>query len=189
MLFKKKTPQEKPVKWEDITIGQYNRLNDVINKKLDDETTRLMEMMAITSGKSVDEFMETPVSLLDQKIKLYTGFIHEQPKPKMDYGTYKVGGRKFRIQFDIQKISTAQYVDLTHVFEHHPDNLAKIIARLLIPVNGSYNDGTYELAELETQIENEFKIVYALGIAFFFSSLYQALLKATRTCSEKKARK
>lgn len=51
MLFKKKTPQEKPVKWEDITIGQYNRLNDVINKKLDDETTRLMEMMAITRDR------------------------------------------------------------------------------------------------------------------------------------------
>lgn len=189
MLFKRKTPQEKPVTWEDITIGQYNRLNDVIGRKFDDEYMRLMEIMSITSGKSVDELLKTPVNLLDQKIKLYTGFIHEQPKPKMDYGTYQVGGRKFRIQFDIQKISTAQYIDLTNVFTTHPDNFAKIISRLLIPANGSYNDGSYTLDELETQIENEFKIVYALGIAFFFNSLHQALLKATRTYSEQKAKK
>lgn len=189
MLFKRKTPQEKPITWEDITIGQYNRLNDVIAGKFDDEYMRLMNIMSITSGKPVDELLETHINLFDKKIKLYTGFIHEQPKPKMDYGMYKVGGRKFRFEFDIKKISTAQYIDLTNVFEHHPDNFSKIISRLLIPVNGSYNDGSYTLDELETQIENEFKIVYALGIAFFFSSLYQALLKATRTYSEQKAKK
>lgn len=189
MLFKKKTPQEKPVTWEDITIGQYNRLNEVITGEFDKEYMRLMNIMSITSGKPVDELLETPVNLLDQKIKLYTGFIHEQPKPKMDYGTYQVGGRKFRIQFDIKKISTAQYIDLTNVFEHYPDNVSKIISRLLIPAKGSYNDGSYTLDELETQIENEFKIVYALGIAFFFNSLYQALLKATQTSSERKPKK
>lgn len=90
---------------------------------------------------------------------------------------YKLNGAKYYANFDTTKMTTAQFVDFQNYTKNN--DFIGCLSVCMRPKGSSYNDGTYDIEKLKTDI-GYMPITKALTISFFFKLQLAVLLEATQ---------
>lgn len=158
--------RNKKATWDDITLENFYKLTD-LGKEPD-----VYDVIDIVYGIKSKE-----IPLNDLK-KYSIDFLNKECPKRPIKKQYKLNGVKYDANFDITKITTAQFVD----FRNYAANGAKledILSICLIPEGHNYNDG-YEVQKLKQDIL-QMSITDAQTISFFFINQLYVLLLSTQS--------
>lgn len=150
-------------KWEELTLNEVLLIQQIISADIDD-TYKASNILAVLSGKEVDEIESLPIQKF---IKLTPNleFLQTTPKRGKHSDVYTINDKRYELHADITDITTAQYIDYqTYMKEETPD-LVKLTSVFLIPENHKYNDG-YKMEDVWEDIGN-MKFTDVDAIAFF----------------------
>lgn len=165
-----------------MPLGVYKRLVELAEAPTD--VTNL-EIIAALCGETLDEVMNKPIAEVS-KLSDKSRFLAEQPRELNGKiaNRYKVGRFDCVPVTDMQKMTTAQYIDFqTYASEKEKDTTAELLTCLLVPTGKKYNDG-YDVAELRADIEANLSVIDAMNLANFFLSSLDALIARFLTYSE-----
>ena len=177
--------------WNDITIGVYKKLQQLLDfEKTDDivmdELNQSITMLSVLCD--VDEDVIADLTTDEFKaLVAQCGFLNNIPKVKIN-DKYTINGVEYTVQFNVQDMTMAQYIDYQTFIKEQDKYISNILACFLIPKGKKYGDG-YNLQEVVNDIENYFSIVDAHSVCFFFTLLFQSLTKVMLTYLVKKMKK
>jgi hypothetical protein len=155
-----------------ITIKKFLEVQSVI-KLESDILDREMKVLSIVYDKTFDEIQSLPISKLKRLVlktaPLLLNFGTSFPK------TFRINNIKYRVTFDLTKISGGQYVDIKVLDSEKPlENIHTLCAILCLPVKdkGYIGEDVPERAEL---FFNELDINIAHPMMRFFFRQYLTL--------------
>lgn len=161
--------------WSDITLEQYIQMINVGKQELD-ELENLLELVKIVCGEEVEQL---PLAEYKQMLNhinfLSTPIPDIKPKSK-----YIIGGKEYVCDLDLSKITGSQYIDYTTYLKQNDgvEGYPNLLSVFLVPKGCKYNDGTYDINELKSNLPNML-FVDVKAIAFFLQRQYKTLLAIT----------
>lgn len=177
--------------WNDITIGVYKELNEILKfERTDDEIMDEVNLSIALLSTLCDADEDEVASLTINDFKALAAqcaFLNEMPKVRIK-DKYTINGKEYRVQYNVQDMTMAQYIDYQTFVKERDKYLSNIIACFLIPKGKKYGDD-YNLQEVVDDIEQYFSIVDAHSVCFFFMMLFQSLTKTMLTFLVKKMKK
>lgn len=177
--------------WNDITIGVYNKLNKLLKFEptddvVMDELNLTIQILSVLCDVDEDVIGDLTRSEFAE-LAAQSAFLQELPKVKIK-DKYTINGKEYTVQFNVQDMTMAQYIDYQTFIKEQDKYMSNILACFLIPKGKKYGDG-YNLQEVVNDIENYFSIVDAHSVCFFFTLLFQSLTKVMLTYLVKKMKK
>lgn len=172
--------------YNDITVGTYLDLVEILDDETMDEIDKKVEIVALLDGREVDVIYDLPLPKFSELMQK-ASFLLEEPKPMQVSDVYNLGGMKLESCLTLSKITTAQFIDY-QTYIKDKDKLVELISVFLIPKGHKYGKG-YDILEVQKVIRDNMPITQAMGLAAFFLLLYKALLKVSLTSSIKKLKK
>lgn len=154
------------MKYTDISLGQYTEIYVILTNKDIEEDERLIFLCMLFDkdilNKPIAEFKTLSTEIMEL---LKTEPIKEPIKDK-----YKLNKTTYILHKDFGTLTTSQFIDFSNYlkdgFELQDYN--KILSVFLIPEGETYNNGNYDMKQLQADIDNYLLIVDALTIADFF---------------------
>ncbi len=166
------------MKWEDITVEQFQAIHKLQQSKMD-EYDRLTEIMALLNNTTVTEIEELTVTEFNRMAK-EAQFLTETP-PYDPKKFIKVNGRKYAINYHISFLKQRQFVEISHFQTDIIGNLHNIMASLVQPVKWGFrrDNKAEQHSEYATDLLKA-RFVDVHSAALFFCKLYAASLRITR---------
>lgn len=162
---------KKKTSWADITITDWKRMQDIINRPLDSDMEKDMAICALVNGISEGEMYNMPVA----QARMMMAELEWMKKPADDFSKkwhakyITINGKKCKVTQNIESMSMNAYLDFTNWWETRFENQGKVLATFLIPqVDGKYvyNEG-YDALEFAQEIEDTLSIEMWNVLAFF----------------------
>ena len=161
------------MKWNDVKLYQFNKLQDLL--KIDGDEERMIEIAELLLGESV---LDLPVAEFAKKIN-ELNFLKEPIPTNVPPKKVKVNGRSYYLDCLLGNITTAQYVDFTN--HAKTNDICKMLSVFLIPEGHKYNDG-YDMMEVMNDI-NDLPITVVNDAAFFFGRHFSVFMKTLQSYS------
>lgn len=153
--------------YDKLTLGMYERLLDIQG----DENEVTLEVLALLSGRTVDELMAMP---LDDyfAIKAQGAFLLAQPERAEVRDRYELGDFVLVPLRKMRDMTAAQFIDFQEWTRQKGRHLAETLACFLVPEGKAYGEG-YDPADVVEAIRDRMamKDVAALDAFFFYSSV------------------
>ena len=162
-------------KWSDVTIGEYERIVDII-KGTDDEIERLTGVISVLSGVDEDEIADMPIAeiaRIGQKLDFLKSFDFNK---NATYKRLVIDGETLVLA--VKDMSGPQYVDFQASWSAETKDLARIISICYVPKGKKYNQD-YDIEELIKKIRNNVSIDKANSIGFFLLKKLNGLTNFT----------
>lgn len=162
-------------KWSDVTIAEYERIVDIINRT-DDEIERLTGVISVLSGVDEDEIADMPIAdiaRIGQKLDFLNSFDFNK---NATYKSLVIDGET--LVLSVKDMSVAQYVDFQATWSADTKDLARIISICYVPKGKTYNKD-YDIEELIEKIRNNVSIDKANSIGFFLLKRFAKLTNFT----------
>lgn len=145
-----------------LPLGTFMQIDAVLETDAD-ELDKQVQIVAILSGKPVDEVLNLPLPDYTA-MAAETAFLREPCKPS-DIG------EDWRLEdlvpvADFKKITTAQYIDFQAFAKDFPRSLPALLSVFLVPEGKRYNDG-YDVAGVQERVK-ALPLPDALGLSAFF---------------------
>lgn len=169
------------VKWNDLTIGQYERICSIFKEDIDDEE-KMIGVVTVVYGITEDEVMSQPLTKTREMIASVEG-LKTSPDDVRTKKRYRLKGKLYNVCFDADKITTAQYIDYQTYSKDLERNIAEILSVVLIPRGKRYGEG-YDVAKLIGDIRESFPLGDALSIAKVFRYRWLKSIRRSLLCSE-----
>ena len=170
--------------YDKLTLGKWLELKDVDTNQEDIDIQ--LQYISILSDMSVDELSLIPLTEYTKLVEKSMFLTKEPVAPSKLPKTIKINDRDFRIEQDVTKLTTGQYIDYQTYLK--AQDLAHILTCFIIPKGKKYGDG-YELEEVCQFLKDNLPIGIALCISRFFFALWLRLTNVTLDSSIKKMRK
>jgi hypothetical protein len=126
--------------WNDLTVGQYQRLYPIITSDLSDEK-KLQQIVFDLEGK------DCTAADLERKMGEYAFLSQMDIKPK-PMNLFNVNNRWYRFNYDIDKMPAARYVEIkTFMGGDFVNNMHMIMASAVVPIKRKwfgFADAKYE---------------------------------------------
>lgn len=169
------------VKWNDLTIGQYERICSIFKEDIDDEE-KMIGVVTVVYGVTEDEVMRQPLTRTRDMIASVEG-LKTSPDDVRTKKRYRLKGKLYNVCLDADKITTAQYIDYQTYSKDLERNIAEILSVVLIPRGKRYGEG-YDVAKLIGDIRESFPLGDALSIAKVFRYRWLKSIRRSLLCSE-----
>lgn len=169
------------VKWNDLTIGQYERICSIFKEDIDDEE-KMIGVVTVVYGITEDEVMRQPLTRTRDMIASVEG-LKTSPDDVRTKKRYRLKGKLYNVCLDADKITTAQYIDYQTYSKDLERNIAEILSVVLIPRGKRYGEG-YDVAKLIGDIRESFPLGDALSIAKVFRYRWLKSIRRSLLCSE-----
>ena len=162
---------KKRLSWDDVSIGQYLEMENIL-KKEGDTLSKALDLLQILTGTDyskvpIDEYMEKVAEL---------SFL-QTDVPTIDLpNEIALNGRKYTLKNDVDKITASQFIDYNNYIQSEDnDKIIKIIGTFIIPKGHIYGDGY----EFDTVMEDakDIPLPIANSIAFFLRKQSNKSLK------------
>ena len=162
---------KKRLTWDDVSIGQYLEMENIL-KKEGDTLSKALDLLQILTGTDyskvpIDEYMEKVAEL---------SFL-QTDVPTIDLpNEIALNGRKYTLKNDVDKITASQFIDYNNYIQSEDnDKIIKIIGTFIIPKGHIYGDGY----EFDTVMEDakDIPLPIANSIAFFLRKQSNKSLK------------
>jgi len=170
--------------WKDISVFQWQQLNDLFLKSKDVTDLDLaISAASICSGLTEHEIDSLPVSDLTPLLKSIS-FIHEEVKPKPEK-YIKLKGRRYKCIYDVRKIPAARYIETKHFGKDVNANLHRIAACMVMPMKRTlfgWKVIKYDASRHEDYSQDilEAPITQVLGSVVFFYQVYNDWIKSSK---------
>ncbi|MFY8165501.1 MAG: hypothetical protein ACOVJ8_02845, partial [Sediminibacterium sp.] len=146
------------------------------------------------SGKTFDEIESMPIEKLTEALKEFNKIelLNKDAKVKM---TFKVKGRRFKCVWQTQKLTAAQYIDVTSFCKDEKNivaNIHNILAAICVEKTWYGKSKKYDGAnhkEVADLFYNHLKIDTAYPIMLFFCRYFKELAANILTYLESEANK
>lgn len=175
--------------WNDITIEIYDKIR-AISTDINDDVQALdanVQLLSILCDVTEDEIGDLPIQEFANLVA-QTEFLKNMPKYTIEQ-YYEIGkGRVFEVQMNLQKLTTAQFIDFQTLIKDQEKNTAKIMACFLLPKGKKYGED-YDVGEVADYLYKNMRMATARSVMFFFVLQYQALSKVILDSSIKDIKK
>ena len=160
-----------------LSIAKYDEIKKIMEKDIDD-IDKQVELIAYLADMDIDKVYNLPLTKYEELVE-NASFLLEQQKQKNNLpNKLSIGDRKYSIMKNVEKMSTGQYIDL-QTYMKNDMGIAYILTTIIIPEGCEYNDGKYNIDDLQKDIYNNFNIEDAISIAFFLHRQLQIIIKGT----------
>lgn len=154
-----------------------------------DDVDRQAETIAVLTGLTAREVLDLPIAeytVLARKAR----FLGEVPeKLPRAASSYRLGDLMLKVQGDLMKITTAQYIDFKTFAPQREAALPQVLSVVLVPDGHKYNDGSYDIAKVQAAIRDGITVEQALSLFAFFLGKLTALIRSTRSYLHRLVRK
>ena len=152
--------------YDALMVGKYEAIMRAQRLNAEDVNRRNLVILSILTDKSEDDLLDMAVpkfrELMDK-----AAFLRLPLRPAPVLKTYNLGGLTLRTCADIQKMTTAQYIDF-QTFAKQPEDLtAELLSCFLIPAGHRYNVD-YDILEVQRTIREYLPVTAAHGLLAFF---------------------
>ena len=176
-------------KWSEISIKKFDEISNILssmNNVNEDEALEInINLLSALCDVSVDEIEDLPLTEFSKLVK-QTEFLKKMPNVDIK-DNYVINGKKYVLLSNVQKMTTAQYIDYQTLVKNADKNVKELLSVFLIPKGKKY--GEYDLEEVINDIYNYFPITDARAVSFFFTLVLQSLTKATLISLERRTKK
>lgn len=160
-----------------LSIAKYDEIKKIMEKDIED-IDKQVELIACLADMDINKVYNLPLSKYEELVEK-TSFLCEMPKPKSNLpNKLIIGDWKYRIMKNVEKMTTGQYIDL-QTYLKNDMGVAYILTTIIIPEGCEYNDGDYNIDDLQKDIYNNLNIEDALSIAFFLHRKLQITIEGT----------
>lgn len=160
-----------------LSIAKYDEIKKIMEKDIDD-IDKQVELIACLADIDIDKVYNLPLTKYEELVEK-ASFLLELPKPKNNFPKkLSIGDRNYRIMKNVEKMTTGQYIDL-QTYMKNDMGIAYILTTIIIPEGCEYNDGKYNIDDLQKDICNNFNIEDAISIAFFLRRKLQIIIEGT----------
>lgn len=160
-----------------LSIAKYDEIKKIMEKDIDD-IDKQVELIACIADMDIDKVYNLPLTKYEELAEKVS-FLLELPKPKNNLpNKLIIGDCKYRIMKNVEKMTTGQYIDL-QTYMKNDMGIAYILTTIIIPEDCEYNDGNYNIDDLQKDIYNNFNIEDAISIAFFLHRQLQSTIEGT----------
>ena len=160
-----------------LSIAKYDEIKKIMEKDIDD-IDKQVELIAYLADMDIDKVYNLPLTKYEELVEK-ASFLLELPKPKNNFpNKLSISNRKYNIMKNVEKMTTGQYIDL-QTYMKNDMGIAYILTTIIIPEGCEYNDGNYNIDDLQKGIYNSFNIEDAISIAFFLRRKLQNIIEGT----------
>jgi len=184
-----------PKRYEDLTVIQFQQLEDLKTNTSLDNLDKAVLRLSILSGKSVKEIEDlSPTKVYDVLMDaIYLTIpITQIVTPE----NITLGGIKFRYIKEIHEYNIAQEKDWKEIIKNNDNNYFKCLPELMAICHQEYEDGKWlynsDNHQRNVEIFKQSKLSESLGAVFFYSNCLKnyteiiaaCLSEATKTIQE-----
>ncbi len=145
--------------WNDLTVGQYQRLYGILKQTDKTNLDILTEIISVCEGYAIDEIDSWQFSKLIEKEKEYK-FLEALDFDKTAKKYINIGNKRYKFVHKIQEIPAARYIEAKHFLkEDFIDNLHSLMASCVIPMCKTWRGWVEEKydAKLHSHYANDLK--------------------------------
>lgn len=166
--------------YDTLTVGKYEAIVRAQRSHADDINRRNLAILSILTDKSEEELLDMPVpqfrALMDK-----ASFLRRPLRSTPVCKTYALGDMTLRPVADIDKMTTAQYIDFQTLAKQPEESVAKLVSCFLLPDGHRYNTD-YDMADVHRVIRDHLSVSEAQGLlAFFFETSRRLMLNTLRS--------
>ena len=160
-----------------LSIAKYDEIKKIMEKDIDD-IDKQVELIACLADIDIDKVYNFPLTKYEELVEK-ASFLLELPKPKNNFpNKLIIGDRKYSIMKNVEKMTAGQYIDL-QTYMKNDMGISYILTTIIMPEGCEYNDGKYNIDDLQKDIYNNFNIEDAISIAFFLHRQLQIIIEGT----------
>lgn len=169
--------------YKDLSINKYLEIKEILSSDVE-EYDKKVSLVAVLNDMTEDEVLELPA----KKFHIYlqgTAFLFNEIERKIPKDSYVLGGRKYELVLDMDRITAGQYIDYNTFLKS--DDIIGLLSVVLIPKGKKYGD--YDMKAVHRDIGEYLSIEEGSNIADFFFQLSRSLMTSTVRYSTSKLRK
>ena len=175
------------MKYTDIKLGQYTEIYSILTNAEIEQDERIIYLCMLFDkdilNKPIAEFKTLSTEIMD--------LLKSEPKKTKVKDKYKLNGTTYKLHKDFGTLTTSQFIDFQNYlkdgFELQDYN--KVLSVFLVPEGETYNNGNYDIKQLQNDIDNYLSIVDALTIADFFLRTTKVFLHSFQKSLQSKMKK
>lgn len=171
--------------YEKLTVGKYLDIKEILEDDTD-ELDKNVRMIAVLGEFDEEDVLEFPLQVFNRYLQA-TSFLMENPRKRVVSTSYVLGGQKLDVQLNVEKMTTAQFIDY-QTFVKDDDKIVELLSVFLIPKGKKYNK-EYDILDVQKLIRENLCILDAISMSAFFLEWCQALSQVTITSLTKKMKK
>ncbi len=166
--------------YHELTVGKYEAIMEAQHRHADNINRRNLAILSILTGRPEDELLDMKVPQF-RKLMDKAAFLRRPLRSAPVRKSYTLGDMTLRVVADIDKMTTAQYIDFQTLAKASDDRLAELLSCFLLPEGRRYNVD-YDIAEVHHAIREHMSATDAHGLlAFFFRTSHRSMLSTLRS--------
>lgn len=171
--------------WNNISIAQFQKITDAAQGG-----TSPFTIPAAIFNLSEGDLRKMSITEYKLLMEEATNLLQTKPEPSTEIVTqllkYKTEKYTYACTLNANQMTVAQFIDWEAVTTKSPNDYVSLLACLFVPKGKTYGDG-YSIDDVKEDIGNNMSVPEALGMCFFFTKTYQALLQSTKYYLKKQA--
>ena len=166
--------------WSEVTVREYVIISNILSSEYLEEDQKIEKLILTLTNLTSEELNQLKTTDYTKIISALK-FIKELPKSKYTKDSISIEDKKFSIDIKLSEIVTGQYLMLQNIMKgdnSFEDRLKQVLAVFIRPKGVKWGD--YDFEEHTEFLYNNLSIEVGYGLAVFFSSIANKLLKATQ---------
>lgn len=171
--------------WKEITVREYIIISNILQSEYFAEDQKIERLILALTDLSSVELAQLKTSEYT-KIVSTLKFIKDLPELKTVPTSLTIKDKKFVVDTKLSEIVSGQYLMLQNIMKgdnSFEDRLKQVLAIFIRPKD--YKWGEYDFEENAEFLYQNLSIEIGYGLAVFFSTIANKLLKVTQDCLTK----
>lgn len=173
--------------YNEISLGRYSEIYNILTDNTLEQDERLLYLCILFDkdilNKPISEFKKLSNSIVE--------LLKTEPMKNSVKDKYKLNGTVYKLHKDFGTLSTSQFIDFSNYLKDGCtfDKYNQVLSVFLIPDSETYNNGKYDVKQLQHDIDNHLSICDSLGIADFFLRTTKVFLHSFQKSLQSKMKK
>ena len=174
--------------YRNLPVGKWLEIMELSKDENVDALEQQVKTIAILTGLTEDEVLDLPI-MEYKSLAAKTMFLENEYDGKLQIAkSYGLNGMELIPVKDLNKITTAQYVDYQTFSKEGDMYLVQTLSTLLVPKGKKYNDG-YDMDAVQQAIRDNLSVADVLSLYAFFLTKWVKSIKDSQTFLDKEIRK
>lgn len=174
--------------YRNLPVGKWLEILELSKDENVDALEQQVKTIAILTELTEDEVLDLPI-MEYKSLAAKTKFLENEYDGKLQIAkSYGLNGMELIPVKDLNKITTAQYVDYQTFSKEGDMYLVQTLSTLLVPKGKKYNDG-YDMNAVQQAIRDNLSVADVLSLYAFFLTKWVKSIKDSQTFLDKEIRK
>lgn len=155
--------------WNKITVRQYQQMLPIIQNESFTDLDKLVKVICVLTGLTENEVDSWPLTKINDYRQLFDFDFKKEARKRI-----KVNGKYYRLNWQIEKLPAARYIEAKTYSQNLFENLHRLMASCVMPqrrIGFMYFDKKYNAADHEKYatdlLDAPFPFVYNACVFFY----------------------